>query len=866
MFTTRFWGSTAALLCALLLQSCQLHSVSATEEEEPAVGSSSVSIMRQRTSSEPQAMRSLTLYSAPPAAHVPPSRFSTISAHKEDLSAALSTRSTMEKSLVEPCDLPAAEMPRASRVVAVPLDNKPGVSSLVFMTSSGEHVRFIQIDGQWRAAMQVGYGVVTLQHTLPVVGSADVNNFLFWLQSQDQWTSREHIHILKMSQAPYGPCVYLGRVGLLGGVPTFSAQGVDQGSCTASRGAFGAKEWKHYFGEVEEALALPDDIEAALDAPCPFWERSTVRDTHLLVLIPTKVDGVPFTLNLLGELIERPRNGGYKAQYRYYDSRVQAQIGAASPQASYWLLMTRDVLPESRSKGYGNQKRIIAGHARRTCLPYEVPKVLEAATAILTHYVRDGAQLYRENPLTFTRCQELVSYESGNYATVVGGFGFSGLHVQNPYTYASSESRGVAGCRKFCVKKVSRTIPANKQVPFTSPSFRSPSSSTPSILTTMDNSSSAPCDLSAAAMPTASRVEPSGDESGHALSPDALWWSSIGGLDELEEISIAETFVGEEASEQPAKQRSSDPEDDLTNRKVRYSEGSESDQAAELPAFWDLAAQHDQAFDDVASASPDTSYSSQIAAQKAAQDKKQAQLQSKIDARSRRYKKKKRQLSSFFTPAEPFGASAWQQYYGEVGSAPDLPSDIDDILDRACPFWSGRKIRDTHLLVLIPATVDGVPFTLNLLKELVENPKSGGHRGQYNYYDRLVQAQLGAASPAASYWLLMTRDVLPKSRSKTYADQKKLVADHARRTGMPYELPKALEAATAILTHHVGNGERLYSDSPWTVASCQESISYRSGEYPAVVGGFASSGLDVYDVGISPDNDSRGVAGCWKFF
>jgi NLR family CARD domain-containing protein 3 len=169
------------------------------------------------------------------------------------------------------------------------------------------------------------------------------------------------------------------------------------------------------------------------------------------------------------------------------------------------------------------------------------------------------------------------------------------------------------------------------------------------------------------------------------------------------------------------------------------------------------------------------------------------------------------------------------------------------------------------LLVLIPATVDGVPFTLNLLKELVEHPKNGGHRGQYNYYDSFVQAQLGAASPAVSYWLLMTRDVLPKSRNKTYADQKELVADHARRTSMPYELPKALEAATAILAHHVRNGERLYSNSPWTFSGCQESISYRSGEYPAVVGGFGASGLDVYDVGISPDNDSRGVAGCWKF-
>jgi hypothetical protein len=282
-------------------------------------------------------------------------------------------------------------------------------------------------------------------------------------------------------------------------------------------------------------------------------------------------------------------------------------------------------------------------------------------------------------------------------------------------------------------------------------------------------------------------------------------WSSIERLNELAEISIAETFIDEETSKQPTKRRPSDSEGDLANRKVRYGEGAKSDKATESPAVWGSVAQHDQAFDDV-KALLDAPYASQIATQKTAQEKKKEQLQSKIDARSRQHKKKKQQLSSFFTPSEPFGASAWQQYFGEVGSAPDLPSNIDDILGSACPFWSGKKIRDTHLLVLIPATVDGAPFTLNLLKKLIEHPKNGGYRAQYRYYGDNIKAQLGAVSLAASYWLLMTRDVLPESCSKKYAEQKKLVADHAKRTGLPYELPKALEAATAILAHHVQNG------------------------------------------------------------
>jgi hypothetical protein len=212
------------------------------------------------------------------------------------------------------------------------------------------------------------------------------------------------------------------------------------------------------------------------------------------------------------------------------------------------------------------------------------------------------------------------------------------------------------------------------------------------------------------------------------------------------------------------------------------------------------------------------------------------------------------------------GEVEWKHYFGEVGPAPDLPINMTAILDSTCPFWPGKKVRDTHLLVLIPDKVNGRPFSLNLLCDLIQHPNNGGHKAKYSYYNSHVQAQIGAESPSVSYWLLITRDVLPGSRNKTYADHKKIVAAHASRSSLPYELPKALEVATAILTHHVRNGERLYSNSPWTVASCRELISYRSGEYPAVVGGFAPSGLDVYDVGISPDNDSRGVAGCRKFF
>jgi hypothetical protein len=207
------------------------------------------------------------------------------------------------------------------------------------------------------------------------------------------------------------------------------------------------------------------------------------------------------------------------------------------------------------------------------------------------------------------------------------------------------------------------------------------------------------------------------------------------------------------------------------------------------------------------------------------------------------------------------GVLEWKHYFGDVGPAPNLPSGVDTILDGPCPFWPGKKVKDTHLLVLIPATVDGAPFTLNLLGELIQHPKNGGHRTKYRYYDNKVRDQLGEKSPARSYWLLMTRDVLVDSRVKEYLAQRDLVVSYAEKIGQPYEIPSALEAATAILMHHARTGERLFGDRPWTYTRCQELV---NGAYPVVFGRFGSSGLNVNDLNFYVSY-IYGVAGCRKF-
>ena len=182
-----------------------------------------------------------------------------------------------------------------------------------------------------------------------------------------------------------------------------------------------------------------------------------------------------------------------------------------------------------------------------------------------------------------------------------------------------------------------------------------------------------------------------------------------------------------------------------------------------------------------------------------------------------------------------FNKAKWEKYFGDVGVEPPLPKDIVEILKSPCPYWEGKRVLETHILVLIPQTVNGRPLTLNRLQEFIQSPKGGGHRAQYDCYYSEMQREMGNKSLSSSYWALMTKDVVPNSRNKTYAEQQALIK-------RPYVAPGGLEIATGILMHHVQTGERLYSDSLYNYTRCQEKL---SNGCRVVVGSFGSSGLHV---------------------
>lgn len=150
-----------------------------------------------------------------------------------------------------------------------------------------------------------------------------------------------------------------------------------------------------------------------------------------------------------------------------------------------------------------------------------------------------------------------------------------------------------------------------------------------------------------------------------------------------------------------------------------------------------------------------------------------------------------------------FGVDEWHRYFGDVGLPPKLPGDIRARLEAPCPFWKGKRVGDTHRLMLVPAYLDGEPFRLKKLIERLQTPIDGVPM-DCDYYSYIISGDLGEASPQSSYWTLVTKKELPGSKEKSYEKKMRLIQP-------PYALPNTLEASLAFVMHYVSSDSRVMS-------------------------------------------------------
>lgn len=203
-----------------------------------------------------------------------------------------------------------------------------------------------------------------------------------------------------------------------------------------SQDIFGGKDWERYFGAIGNEPIIHDD---SID----FLKQ--LLKTHLLLLIPQKVNGHPFTLNYLHNLIEN------KIAPTFYDKDIRSELGEQQTSHSYWVIMTKRPNWCSEAKEYqfyykkleNIQKRNFSFYSEKERVDYfvqkayEFPTVLESVTATSINYLKTREEgscqrelLYRD----YTFCKDLLpSIDANAYAYVGEIFSDFRGNLQGPY-------------------------------------------------------------------------------------------------------------------------------------------------------------------------------------------------------------------------------------------------------------------------------------------------------------------------------------------------------------------------------------------------------------------------------------------------
>ena len=210
------------------------------------------------------------------------------------------------------------------------------------------------------------------------------------------------------------------------------------------------------------------------------------------------------------------------------------------------------------------------------------------------------------------------------------------------------------------------------------------------------------------------------------------------------------------------------------------------------------------------------------------------------------------------------GAEAWRSQGIDVGEVPRLPASITkELLESECPLHPGEKIKDTHLLVLVPKTVNGEPYSALKLYDLCATRKGSGDKLIYDGADWATswRGRDWASTPQAqSEWVLIPKsDPDPKKvpegkhfRSKNIAAQQDVHDEHYGE----YREVQTVELMTEVVLNDLVNGGPRMLEG-WNYLRCEEPNAFGG---RVCVGSFVAHGLGVGDVRGDRGNDFIGRA------
>jgi hypothetical protein len=169
---------------------------------------------------------------------------------------------------------------------------------------------------------------------------------------------------------------------------------------------FGKKEWTKYLGDIgDEPYLSKRAALKLLNADCPLSIDKKTKDTHLLVLIPSHIDGRPLSLNRWIEIINAPKKRNSKT-YTFRTSRdfpAFDHVFKKEAPPSHWVLMAKKTTLDCRAHLISESILRLNKRAKTT---YQLPSTLDAATILWMNYFASQEQIFRGLSMSGTACQE----------------------------------------------------------------------------------------------------------------------------------------------------------------------------------------------------------------------------------------------------------------------------------------------------------------------------------------------------------------------------------------------------------------------------------------------------------------------------
>ena len=214
--------------------------------------------------------------------------------------------------------------------------------------------------------------------------------------------------------------------------------------------------------------------------------------------------------------------------------------------------------------------------------------------------------------------------------------------------------------------------------------------------------------------------------------------------------------------------------------------------------------------------------------------------------------------ASFF-PEGIYGQKEWDKW-GDVGIVPPPPAELLTFMDTACPISNDERLaKDTHVIMWIPATIDGITPTVDSIEAITKSEEKFGDRKKgYDPINSTMRSNQEINKPIVKgYWAAMYKKVIKGSMH--YVDQQAYIANSCPG----YEVPTVRDAIFCSLMNYICTGVRILASENFVdCTQCKEETYYGH----AVVGSFAPSGLLMHYCDDSVQNVDIGICPVRKFF